>query len=90
MADLLVRCSFLTVLTLPRTSSQFAGAKGFNRNLCAWGSRLADNVVASGIFVSSACLNRGDPDPDNPAAGPLCRDCNAERRRAVAPLSHTP
>jgi len=65
---------------------QFSGSKSYNRNLCAWGQRINttahDDIVARGMFVSSACLNTDDPDLDNPLNGPFCRSCTALRGRS--------
>jgi hypothetical protein len=64
------------------THNQFSSAKAFNKDLCAWGklldsSRAATGNLTRGMFISSACLDTGDPNVDNITNGPFCSDCTA-------------
>ena len=77
----ILACHLCTVFRLVKME-QFAGAKGFNQNLCPWGPRIVvdstlQNLYVAGMFLSSACTNSSDPIVGGNIPVPsLCRNCN--------------
>jgi hypothetical protein len=72
----------------------FREASTFNRDLCAWGSKLPleDPLFRStGTFVSSGCIAKDDPSLEVPFyPGPFCTSCFPKKSSVVYSSNYMP